>query len=72
MREANRIKIQKLIELRQTETDEDRKRLIRWAISRIEKKEKLEGRICILKKKLERTLESDNPEYIGDIKELDL
>ena len=52
MREANRIKIQKLIELRQTETDEDRKRLIRWAISRIEKIEKLEGRICILKKKL--------------------
>ena len=72
MSKANMRKKQKLIELRQTETDEGRKRLIRWAISRIEKIEKLEGRICILKKKLERTLESDNPEYIGDIKELDL
>ena len=59
MREANRIKIQKLIELRQTETDEDRKRLIRWAISRIEKMERLEGKIFSLKKKLEETLEDE-------------
>ncbi len=59
MSKANMRKKQKLIELRQTETDEDRKRLIRWAISRIDKMERLEGKILSLKKKLEETLEDE-------------